>query len=37
MIQKLLLNAEMKWMIFIKIIKKKIQMENEKYCFYLMI
>ena len=24
-------------MIFIKIIKKTIQMENEKYCLYLMI
>ena len=31
MIQKLLLNIQMMWMIFIKILKNTIQMKNEKY------
>ena len=31
MIQKLLLNSQMMWMIFIKILKNTIQIKNEKY------
>ena len=31
MIQKLLLNTQMIWMIFIKILKNTIQIKNEKY------
>ena len=32
MILKLLLNTEMIWMIFIKILKHTIQIKNAKYC-----
>ena len=31
MVQKLLLNSQMMWMIFIKILKNTIQIKNEKY------
>ena len=31
MIQELLLNAQMMWMIFIKILKTTIQIRNQKY------
>ena len=31
MIQKLLLNIQMTWMIFIKILRNTIQLKNEKY------
>ena len=37
MILKLLLNSQMKWMIFVKILKNTIQIKNEKYWSYLMI
>ena len=37
MILKLLLNTELIWMIFIKILKNKIQIRNIKYCLFLLI
>ena len=37
MIQKLLLNTQMIWMIFKEILKNAIQIKNEKYWLYLMI
>ena len=37
MILKLLLNTQMKWIIFIKILKNTIQIKNEKFLMLLMI
>ena len=37
LILKLLLDIQMIWMIFIKIVKNTIETKNIKYCLYLMI